>query len=268
MSTAAPEQQIDPLRLEMCPNCGYCLTGLPAEGICPECGKHYAPGQIILYGWGYTLSTCGGVGLILRIAIGTALAFGLVLAGLQMTVKLLQAGYLVLGGSTFLCLVIQLAGRWDSPFPGPVQVRFSPLGSQQLDNPEQSWCFRVLVRTAWYMLLPAGILCLFISLAWGPAGTFSEIGVLELLGLTFSFIVATFVVAPRAMNAERWIPWSQTPEIRFDIQGSNGYMKVRLGHRTSQDEDNSWRWDVNAIVICSAEQREAIVRQVHQWREG
>jgi hypothetical protein len=41
----------DPLRLDRCPDCGYLLTGLPEQGICPECGVAYNPEMIVLYGW-------------------------------------------------------------------------------------------------------------------------------------------------------------------------------------------------------------------------
>lgn len=30
-------------RLEQCPDCGYCLTGLPADHRCPECGFEFGP---------------------------------------------------------------------------------------------------------------------------------------------------------------------------------------------------------------------------------
>lgn len=41
----------DPLRLDRCPDCGYLLCGLPARGLCPECGFAYDPSMIVLYGW-------------------------------------------------------------------------------------------------------------------------------------------------------------------------------------------------------------------------
>jgi hypothetical protein len=36
---------------EVCPACGYSLTGLPSIGVCPECGIAYDDSQLILYGW-------------------------------------------------------------------------------------------------------------------------------------------------------------------------------------------------------------------------
>ncbi len=46
----------DPLRVQRCPDCGYMLCGLPAEGICPECGAAYEPEMIVLYGWEHGLA--------------------------------------------------------------------------------------------------------------------------------------------------------------------------------------------------------------------
>ena len=41
----------DPLRLVICPRCGYSLQGLPDEGVCPECGRRYDPRTVVLFGW-------------------------------------------------------------------------------------------------------------------------------------------------------------------------------------------------------------------------
>src|SRR5438045_7361553 len=47
----------NPLRLDLCPACGYALEGLPEEGRCPECGVEYRPGLIVLHGFGGGIST-------------------------------------------------------------------------------------------------------------------------------------------------------------------------------------------------------------------
>jgi hypothetical protein len=40
------------LPLESCPDCDYALAGLPAEGVCPECGRPYDQDIVVLYGRG------------------------------------------------------------------------------------------------------------------------------------------------------------------------------------------------------------------------
>src|SRR5687768_8553124 len=40
----------NPLRQEVCPGCGYSLLGLPADGVCPECGQHYGRDTVVLFG--------------------------------------------------------------------------------------------------------------------------------------------------------------------------------------------------------------------------
>src|SRR5712672_2511371 len=40
------------LPLEACPDCDYALAGLPAEGVCPECGRAYDQDTVVLYGRG------------------------------------------------------------------------------------------------------------------------------------------------------------------------------------------------------------------------
>jgi hypothetical protein len=42
-----------PLRTTHCSECGYCLTGLPERGRCPECGFEYTPDKLVLHGWAF-----------------------------------------------------------------------------------------------------------------------------------------------------------------------------------------------------------------------
>lgn len=47
-ATSQGSGQLTSLRLAHCPQCDYSLEGLPDEGICPECGRHYDQSIIIL----------------------------------------------------------------------------------------------------------------------------------------------------------------------------------------------------------------------------
>lgn len=46
--TLVNPRPLDPL----CGNCGYSLHGLPASGVCPECGDPYTEDLIVIPGWG------------------------------------------------------------------------------------------------------------------------------------------------------------------------------------------------------------------------
>lgn len=129
-----PGSSIDPLRLDACPECGYALRGLPAEGTCFECGFDYDQGTIVLYGWptGHRayITLSGAETNIVLLAIATfACAALVVLAGWD------AVSTIAIGG-TWLGLLIVLVRRWarakspESP-PAPPQVRFSRYGFAQ-----------------------------------------------------------------------------------------------------------------------------------------
>ncbi len=129
-----PNQIADPLRLDRCPECGYLLTGLPEQGICPECGSAYDPEMIVLYGWGAgkqaTLSA------IRWRSVSWRLAWSLLSVLPQIAVLLF------VGVNTFGVLLVMgffaLDGMWvyrrwriGQQTPRPAQLRLTPEGFAQ-----------------------------------------------------------------------------------------------------------------------------------------
>ena len=117
----------DPLRLDRCPDCGYSLTGLPEEGVCPECGFAYNPDMIVLYGWagwGH-----GGDATRRRTVgwwIGTVLASALILS--------LFGAYGAVLLVAYWGWMIYRRRQLSLDTPAPVQLRLFPDGFGQRDG--------------------------------------------------------------------------------------------------------------------------------------
>ena len=140
MSGAVTTPQVDGadvLRLERCAGCGYQLAGLPADGLCPECGHAYAADDVVLRGW-----ACGSRASIAtgnRRVVFVWIVFGL----LNMTYPLMSA--VLRGWWTFFIIMaiawLTLTGisiwlRWRDPEAGPIEVHFSRAGFRQVDGPD------------------------------------------------------------------------------------------------------------------------------------
>jgi hypothetical protein len=123
----------DPLRLDLCPACGYALEGLPNEGRCPECGVEYRPGPIVLHGFGSGISTGRAKSAWTIAAINLLVAFYFVTKWYRLRgFDLFDALY-----PTYLLLWTGWAlwKRWASDMPGLVQIWLGPDGARQVNHP-------------------------------------------------------------------------------------------------------------------------------------
>lgn len=123
----------DPLRLTHCPGCGYQLEGLPPAGTCPECGRGYDPGIVILHGYAR-----GGYADLATARPGVAVVLTL-LYGLMVLKWLTRSGadpFNLLCVALFLPIILWgLWRRWTNDLPGLIQVRLSDEGCCQVQDP-------------------------------------------------------------------------------------------------------------------------------------
>jgi hypothetical protein len=136
--TTDPTSTPDPLRLDRCPDCGYLLTGLPEQGICPECAFAYSPEMIVLYGWGRgqraNITNARGWRVIVFGLLGCVWALSMLLPGTVMFVLFRDWRIMLLVLGLFVAFTWALLRRWrrnrqDSP--APVQVRLCRQGFAQ-----------------------------------------------------------------------------------------------------------------------------------------
>lgn len=128
------DQATDPLRLDRCPDCGYLLTGLPGQGICPECGFAYRPDMIVLYGWGAgkraTLSTIRWRSVSWRLLWSMLSILPqiimLLFVGANLYGLLLVMGFLAVDGTW-----VYRRWRVGQETPRPAQLRLMPEGFAQ-----------------------------------------------------------------------------------------------------------------------------------------
>jgi hypothetical protein len=124
-----------PLRLGICPGCGYVLNGLPDEGLCPECGREYDQRTVVLYGWSRGLHANVTTSSA-RVALGLWAMSSIGLIG-QVFNPTMPRGLVV--GMTAFWLGTSAWTLWmrqsDRDTPGRIQVHLSDGGCVQLNHP-------------------------------------------------------------------------------------------------------------------------------------
>ena len=124
------------LRPKVCPVCDYSLAGLPAEGICPECGTGYDTSRVYLYGeamgtrrraWNARAQRPGQMvfGGILILVLATVNFWPRRHGRFQQPINLFYFGWFA---------VIYLFSVWRSltdQGSGVVQVKLTPVGVRQ-----------------------------------------------------------------------------------------------------------------------------------------
>lgn len=142
----APAQPIpDLLRLENCPACTYALTGLPAVGVCPECGESYDTETVELAGKARGMTHVNSLNASSKQFRQNMLVYGLI--GITFYVLAILFLTVVTRSSVFLILMLILSCPLLTPairllrrcFGERVQsrVRMNRSGIVQDDDPQE-----------------------------------------------------------------------------------------------------------------------------------
>jgi len=117
------------LALNVCPNCGYLLDGLPREGNCPECGRTYGQTQVVLYGYGRGKHENSGTAKPSRLAWVLFVSTLVILfQQFWLVVNLGRRGIVILAIIALLPSAYLFIRRRSGSHPRPVQVRLDAKG--------------------------------------------------------------------------------------------------------------------------------------------
>jgi hypothetical protein len=115
---------------DVCPTCGYSVNGLPARGVCPECGASYYDTQLILYGWacGRHATTNNSRGL--RFLVGLAPLY----LAWQLFLPMATPWRIAVVTSWVGSIGLSLMRRKKTDLPGRIQIRMNRDGIRQIDD--------------------------------------------------------------------------------------------------------------------------------------
>lgn len=128
-------ESTDLLRLEHCLHCSYELTGLAAEGTCPECGRPYDQDVVVLFG------TARGAHASISNSTPTYMVTLIALFSINLinVPFMIRRGQLVLGTFSAVCwcltIFVPIWRRLNHTGPGLVQAHLSRAGCMQIDFP-------------------------------------------------------------------------------------------------------------------------------------
>lgn len=193
-AAAEPESAHDLLRVSNCPQCDYSLTGLPGEGVCPECGWAYDRGAVIL--------RCKGPGAFRLhsyvLALGGLLCGGVVImalirwpAGLRHATQML----VMFCGVAALC-AITLLERATSPRVGDWLLWITPsgIGVQREFDPD-SLLARIR-RGLTALFLPVYLMTGFLPMVFELRRWYIGTGIMLVYGVGVSILVRMLEVRP------------------------------------------------------------------------
>jgi len=264
------------LALTACPNCGYRLEGLPERGACPECGREYGPGEVVLYGYGagaYENVMTARPGRLwwmwFMAVVGMLLPWFIIFRNFR------WYGIALLAAVGLVPTVYLFWRRQNVTHPAPVQVRIGPSGCVQYNDLAPASPFDTLLRSNFAFVI-------FLALAFAPGLIWKRVPVVFLgivavmLGITIYRMVGR---ARRYRQAVRNAPENAIADVNCYVVATTPWKKVvdfhvaryeqrlpRLVVKTSKDKDAVPVVDME--LDCTDEQARALAEVVKPWRHA
>jgi hypothetical protein len=261
---------VELLRLKICPGCDYSLERLPAEGVCPECGRQYDQRVAILSGLGRGIYDAlpGGTwrGIAVQLVWVAFLVWFLIRRlSLWEVPQLLAWGVIAL-----IALATQVYARFFSVRVPRMQLWLSPEGVAQIPStPEARQAQRVTANTGW-LFVPIFVIAMMIQFKAHARP----------IGVTLAAFVVVGAIAlwwwlrrrRDVLDGENYRPrlwsWGQIEKVDVRVLPKD---RARILCRIMR---YWWRiavrreWTVDIEVSCRAETAKGLERQMLRWMKG
>lgn len=261
---------------DVCPNCGYSLVGLPAEGKCPECGGVYDSSQVILYGWGRGQFENLANAKRSRIARASVVWVGLlagVAIGLQSNRPSSDPFVAALGVTVLSSVTYMLVKRRHSAHPGLVQIRLCDQGCVQYNDLAGPSAVGYLFVTHYCVaaILVTGV---FATIPWPT--NLSSVGFLVCFSVLFAAALFEWRIQRRRLlvwrrmweaelnGALRWRwPWSQIGNFKLNVV-SPAACRLQIMIKTRI----LTKYVIDAELRCTGEQAKELRSLLIGWIDG
>jgi hypothetical protein len=269
------------LPLESCPDCDYALAGLPAEGVCPECGRAYDQETVVIFGLGAgvhaSLAHTPRRHAVAQIICAIVCPFAIWFAANR------RAWVLVAAAAVAAYFAVEITRRYTSRRGALAQVRVNVAGCVQDDAPDDgpnTGPLRMIAESLVFMLMAAPglmaeqwmrIVWLFMFAFMVVTRLFLPLPTAARFRKVMKGLPGATALLPRSRGV--WtpapIPWSAVKSASLTPLHKP---MPEATHQLSVVCEAPWwrpgeRDGVNLLIRCTPEQASELAGRIASWRE-